>query len=137
MRKSVTQQSEYGCGVACFAFVCELSYEQAVVMLGREYSVKSGWRPSDLVAQLRVGGRVYKNSYVRKQPSSHYTDNSIVLIERSVYYPVGHYLVAYQGMFMDPWINLPTNTNITEARSGFRSKLPGRAMYVLAPRLDS
>lgn len=131
--KSVTQKLDYGCGVACFAFLCGVSFEEAVAFLGKEYSVKHGWRPSDLVAALNRRGFSYKSHYVRKKDNMKYPKGSIVLIERSRDYPVGHYLVLTSQGWMDPWINMAHNKNIYEAKSGFRKQLPGKAMYALLP----
>lgn len=134
MRKSIAQESDYGCGVACFAFVTNLTYKQAVQFLGREQSVKHGWRPSDLTSALNKYGLHYKNRYVRKSnDDTLYPDGTIILIERSEVYAVGHYLVRYGKRWMDPWINLPEDDNISQAKSGFRNSLPGRAMYALIP----
>ena len=136
MKQSITQELDYGCGVACFAFVCAMTFEQAVACLGKEYSVKHGWRPSDLVAALNRYGYVYKNNYVRKKPIDIFPDSTIVLLERSPDYPVGHYLVLHEGYWMDPWINLCEANSIKTARSGFRKELPGKAMYALTPILQ-
>lgn len=133
MKQSVTQALDYGCGVACFAFVTDMTFQQAVAFLGKEYSVKHGWRPSDLVVALNRFGLSYKNNYVRKMKTVVYPNGSIVLIERSAVYPVGHYLVFQDSQWMDPWINLPEDYDLKNAESGFRSRLPGNAMYALAP----
>ncbi len=69
MAKSITQKLDYGCGVACFAFVCNMNFDEAIKFLGREYSVKNGWRPSDLLKKLNGFGFNYKNYYVRKAKS--------------------------------------------------------------------
>jgi hypothetical protein len=136
MRKSITQELDYGCGVACFAFVCNMTFREAVSFLGREYSVRHGWKPSDLIIALQQYGLNYKNSYVRKKSDYQYPDNTIVLIERSTIerstiYPVGHYIVFFEGRWMDPWINMPENSKLESAESGFRIKIPGKAMYAL------
>lgn len=133
MRQSVTQKLDYGCGVACFAYICNLTFEQAVDFLGKEYSVQHGWRPSDLVSALSHYGFSYKNHYVRKKQDLVFPKGTIVLIERSADYPVGHYLVLDDDQWMDPWINMPKNNKLKDAESGFRSKLPGNAMYALMP----
>lgn len=134
MKQSITQEFVYGCGVAYFAFACNLSYQQAVLQLGREQSVKFGWRPSDLTQALNDYGLSYRNSYVRKKrQSAEYIDGTIVLIERSTTYLVGHYLILYYGCWMDPWINMPLDSNIVHAKSGFRELLPGKAMYAIVP----
>ncbi len=133
MKQSVTQELDYGCGVACFAFVTNMTFKQAVVFLGKEYSVINGWRPSDLVEALNRFGFSYKTNYVRKKEGLMYPSGTLVLIERSAQYPVGHYLVFEDGQWMDPWINLPDDATLKHAESGFRSKLPGKAMYALMP----
>ena len=133
MAKSITQKLDYGCGVACFAFVCNMNFDEAIKFLGREYSVKNGWRPSDLSKELNGFGFNYKNFYVRKKVHIEYPLNSIVLIEKSQQYPVGHYLVLTPKGWMDPWINLPKTNDIRKAKSGFRKNLPGKAMYALIP----
>jgi hypothetical protein len=133
MKQSITQKLDYGCGVACFAFVCNMTFEEATTYLGKEYSVKYGWRPSDLVKALNNYGHNYKNKYVRKKHINICTDGTIVLIERSPKYPVGHYLVLHGGIWMDPWINMPECNELAYAKSGFRERLPGKAMYALTP----
>ena len=131
--KSITQKLDYGCGVACFAFVCGMSFYEAVAFLGMKYSVKHGWRPSDLVTALDRFGIGYKNHYVHKKNNLKFPIGSIVLIERSNEYPVGHYLTLTSQGWMDPWINLSESKNIHKAKSGFRNELPGKPMYALVP----
>lgn len=133
MNISITQEHRYGCGVACFAFVNDISYKQAVLLLGREMSVKNGWRPADLVRELKNQRHVYRNTYVRNKDFVAKNDGTIVLIEPSGSYPVGHYLVYYRGRWMDPWINLPLDNNLARAKSGYRASLPGKSMYALVP----
>lgn len=133
MGKSITQKLDYGCGVACFAFVCDMSFKEAVTFLEEEYSVKHGWRPSDLVIALSRYGLNYRNHYVRRKDNVSYPVGSIVLIERSENYPFGHYLTLTHKGWMDPWINLPGTNNIHRAKSGFRTVLPGKPMYALIP----
>ena len=128
MKQSITEEQDYGCGVACFAFVCNMTFKQAVTFLDRQYSVRYGWRPSDLVAALNRYGFSYKNHYVRKKHNIIYPDDSIVLIERSVNYPVDHYLVFVGNKWMDPWINLPKSNNLALAQLGFRDELPSNVM---------
>lgn len=135
MKKSITQEFDYGCGVACFAFATNLTYKQSVKALGREQTVKFGWRPSDLTKALNNYSFSYKNNYVRKSSQTQeYPEATIVLIERSATYPVGHYLIRHNQYWMDPWINMPIDNNIYHAESGFRERLPGKAMYALIPQ---
>lgn len=34
MKKTITQEFDYGCGIACFAFVTGMTYKEAEVFLG-------------------------------------------------------------------------------------------------------
>ncbi len=131
MIRTVTQELDYGCGVACFAYACNMTFEQALTFLGRSYSMKHGWRPGDIVAEFKRYGLAYRNHYVRKHNEHSYPIGSIVLLERSPDYPVGHYLILSEDGWMDPWINLPVSNDLSLAESGYRSDLPGKAMYAL------
>jgi hypothetical protein len=49
-------------------------------------------------------------------------------------YPEGHYLVRKGNIWMDSWINFKNNKKVFQAKSGFRKKLPGRAIYLVRPK---
>lgn len=130
----ITQQYEYGCGIACFAFAAGLTYEAAAGWLGPEQSRSTRFWCKDLAAALNKYGKSYQVKYVKPAVRPRiYEDGVIVLISRSKTYPVGHYLIRHQGEWMDPWINLKQDKDITHARAGFRKRLPGRPMYALLP----
>ena len=137
MRQSITQEFDYGCGIACLAFALGITYKQAEARLGKAQSSSNRFWVKDLQGALNSNGLAYSRNYVttRIHPRI-YEEGAIVLIRRSSVYPAGHYLIRHQGTWMDPWINLPTNRDILQATSGFRTELPGHAMYVLLP-LDS
>ena len=134
MKQSITQELDYGCGVACFAYICDMSFQQALGFLGKSYSVSHGWRPSDLKKELDRYGLSYESRYVRERCDMDFPTQTIVLIERSPAYPVGHYLALSENGWMDPWINMGDSNQLLLAQSGFRSELPGKAMYALIPR---
>lgn len=134
MRKSITQKSEYGCGIACFAFATHQTYKQAAAWLGSEQATSNRFWCKDLTLALNRYGLQYVLKYAKPQILDKLEmEGTIVLLRRSTKYPVGHYLIRHKGKWMDPWINLPTNNVLPEARSGFRSKLPGEPMYLLYP----
>jgi len=136
MRQSVTQEFDYGCGIACFAFALGISYKQATVILGEAQSTSNRFWVKDLVKALNENGLQYERYYVKERIKSQLDkESTIVLIRRSKIYPAGHYLIRHQGAWMDPWINLPEDRNILNAKSGFRKQLPGEAMYALLPAL--
>lgn len=134
MRESITQELNYGCGIACYAFVLGISYKEAERRLGKEQAVSERFWVKDLTRALNETGLNYERKYVKPHVVPRiYEEGVVVLVGRSEEYPVGHYLVRRNTMWMDPWINLPNNRNIQEAKSGFRNTLPGIPKYAILP----
>lgn len=132
MRSSITQEFDYGCGIACFAFVLQISYQQAVEHLGVEQSNSTRFWIKDFQIALNNSGKAYQAKYIKPHLRKMiYHEGTIVLIRRSKHYPSGHYLIRHANLWMDPWINLPFDQNIAHAKSGFRKRLPGNPMYAL------
>jgi hypothetical protein len=134
MKESITQESDYGCGIACFAFATDLTFTKAAEYLGKTGVTREGVPLQHMLASLNS----YGLSYVRKYVKPHLLDRigeegTIVLTKRSKDYPVGHYLVRHEGIWMDPWINMLGSQTIEHARSGFRKELPGEPMYAVFP----
>lgn len=136
MRKSITQEFDYGCGIACYAFALNISYKKAVELLGPEQALSNRFWVKDLNKALNKAGLEYKSKHINdKLRKSIYENGTIVLIRRSKKYIAGHYLIRHEGLWMDPWINLPSDNNISNAESGFRKRLPGNPMYALFPEI--
>lgn len=134
MRESITQEFDYGCGIACFAFALDMTYQQAARQLGETQANSTRFRVKDFTVALNNSGKHYIAKYM-KPPMMRkiYEEGTIVLIRRSNQYPTGHYLIHHKGHWMDPWINLTTDNDINHAKSGFRKRLPGKPMYALLP----
>ena len=134
MRQSITQEFDYGCGIACYAFVHNSTYQEAEKQLGEEQAKSTRFLIKDFVAALNNSNKPYISKHV-KAPTKKliYAEGVIVLIRRSKRYPSGHYLIRHNDTWMDPRINLPYNKNIKHAQSGFRKRLPGAPMYALLP----
>jgi hypothetical protein len=138
MRSSITQEFDYGCGIACFAFVFQITYRQAAEQLEIEQANSPRFWIKDFKAALNSFGKVYEARYIKPRLRKKiYREGTIVLIRRSKHYPCGHYLVRHANCWMDPWINLPLDNNIGHARSGYRKRLPGSSMYALIPCLTT
>jgi hypothetical protein len=134
MKESITQEFDYGCGVACFAFILGISYKEATVILGKDQSTSNRFWVKDFIFALNDSGKPYYAKHIKPRiVKSIYNEGVIVLIRRSKRYPSGHYLVRYKDVWMDPWINLPTCKDIYFAKSGYRKRLPGKPMYALFP----
>jgi len=136
LRKSITQEFDYGCGIAYFAFALNISYQQSVKLLGPKQTVSNRFWVKDFTTALNRAGLKYKSQHINgKLRRSIYNAGTIVLIGRSKNYIAGHYLIRYNGQWMDPWINLPFDKDIAKAKSGFRKRLPGSPMYALFPEI--
>lgn len=136
MRESITQEFDYGCGIACFAFALEMTYQEAAKYLGMTQANSNRFWVKDFKTAVKSLGKDYVSKYMKpSMVRKIYKEGTIVLIRRSKQYPTGHYLIRHQGHWMDPWINLPLSSDIKYAKSGFRKRLPGKPMYALLPQV--
>lgn len=136
MRESITQEFDYGCGIACFAFSLGLTYQQAANHLGELQANSTRFWVKDFRNALNSSGKQYVSKHIKPSIVREiYREGTIILIRRSKRYPTGHYLIRHQGYWMDPWINLLLDNDIKHAKSGFRKRLPGKPMYILLPQL--
>lgn len=133
MKESITQEFDYGCGIACYAFALNLTYIDAVNRLGKQQATSNRFWVKDLREALNNAGLRYTSRHVKLGTKQVYAEGTIVLIRRSKRYPTGHYLIRHNNHWMDPWINLPLSNDIAKARSGFRKRLPGTVMYAIEP----
>ncbi len=132
--ESVTQQDNYGCGVACVAYISKRTYRATLKTLDAKAAKTRGFACKDLVIGLNTIGHSYTYSYLPgKLKRKIYADGVIVFIKRSEHYPAGHYLVRSQNKWMDPWLNFKKDRNIKKAESGYRARLPGKPVYALFP----
>ncbi len=134
MIKSITQKDNYGCGITCVAFVCKVSYGYAKKnYFNKPHNATTlGYLCKDIVKALSKAKRDYYYKYVKRE--IRFKENTIVFIKRSEKYPAGHYLVRTKNGWMDPWINFnKLKPDIKKAKSGFRKRLPGRAVYAIMP----
>ena len=134
MKKSITQETDYGCGVACFAFTTNLTFTQAAKYLGKTGTTSEGVPLQHLLLAMNNYGLNYVCKYVKPHLLDRIEEEgTIILTKRSTDYPVGHYLVRHEGMWMDPWINMLESRTVEHARSGLRKELPGKPMYAIFP----
>ncbi len=132
--RPISQEHNFGCGAACVAFVLKKNYSEVIHVLGKVKAKSKGFYCKDIIKVLAKFGLVYSYKYLKpKLKRKIYKSGIIVFIKRSRRYPTGHYLVRYEGLWMDPWINYQENRSIQGAESGFRKKLPGIPIYGLFP----
>lgn len=134
MKKSITQKHEFGCGLACVAFVINKDYQTIINQQVEIRAEKQGFFCTDLVRLLKRHNQNYIYRYIKdKYKKIIYKNNVIVYIKKSTKYPKGHFLVRYNNLWMDPWINFLKNKSISKAKSGFRKRLPGKPIYAIIP----
>ena len=131
MKKSITQEVPNGCGIACFGFVCNISYKEAEEFLGPEQAKSNRFIIKHFRNELNRFGLHYASRHIRPNQSIDPKEGTIVLLRRSTKFPVGHYLAFHNGKWMDPRINLQDDRMFNNPSSGFRDKLPGEVMYAL------
>lgn len=133
MKNSITQEQPYGCGIACFAFVTNISYREAEKFLGEEQAKSDRFILKHFRDELNRFGLKYISRHVKPTETIDPVEGMIVLLRRSKDFPVGHYLAFYAGKWMDPHINLKDDDKFSNPTSGFRDVLPGQIMYALIP----
>lgn len=133
MKKSITQEAPYGCGIACLAFVAGINYKQAAEFLGTEQAKSERFVVKHFREELNRYGLNYISKHVKPDQQVDPKEGMIVLLRRSKQFPTGHYLAYHEGKWMDPYINLADDWHFQRPESGFREVLPGQMMYVLMP----
>lgn len=131
--KSITQESPNGCGIACFAFVCGMTYKDAEEFLGTDQAKSNKFIVFHFRDELNRFGKSYTSNHIKPGQSFEPVEGTIALLRRSKQFPVGHYLAYSNGKWMDPRINLEDDRMFKQPESGFRETLPGEAMYILNP----
>ncbi len=130
MKSPVCQRDNFGCGIACLAFITNRPYGQIAAELGEKKAKTEGFFCRELVTYLKSLGYQAEYHYLnQKWRKRIYQEKTIVFLKRSKNFPFGHYLVRDQALWMDPWINFPKEKNLEKAKAGFRKRLPGKPIY--------
>src|SRR5262249_20075062 len=134
IRKAVRQEHTLGCGVACVAFRCGLTYRKALTLFDRrEHAWIRGYFCEELVAALGRAGLDY--DYVPFAPDEFpdhraflQAEGTIAFVEPSEAYPMGHYLIRHRGRWMNSWLNFPM---MLPVEAGFQARIPGKPSYIV------
>lgn len=131
MKPSIRQEDDFGCAVACIAFVLNIKYKDAIKLFKNgEKRTKEipNFYCREIVKILNDAGLNYQHKIIKpKIRNKIYKQNSIVFIKKSKKYHFGHYLVRFENNWMDSWINFPNES----IKAGFRKRLPGKAIYAI------
>lgn len=129
--KPVKQRDNFGCAVACVAFILRIEYGIARDLFvdgKRRSKEEANFYCKEIVGILANAGLSYQYRYLKKRlKRKMYNLNTIIYIKKSKRYPYGHYLCRYKDMWMDPWINFPSR----KITAGFRKRLPEKPIYVI------
>ncbi|MBS3170842.1 hypothetical protein J4223_03625 [Candidatus Woesearchaeota archaeon] len=126
--KVVAQEHTMGCGIACVASLCNLSYKNALDFFEKKYAWSRGYYCREIAFVLKKKDLDYSWKKINFKTKSLIRIGSIVFIARSSKWPFGHYLLKTEKGWMNPWINFPS---ITPVKAGFQKKLPGKAQWVI------
>ena len=130
--KLVKQEGLFGCGVACVASLLNCDYKSALNLFvdGNKKAHTTGFYCRDIIKALEGENLRYEHKYIKSKTRNYiYKQGAVVFVRRSGKYPEGHYLCRLEGLWMDPWINFPSE----EVKAGFRKKLPEKPIYVIYP----
>ncbi|HUP26209.1 MAG TPA: hypothetical protein VM124_01015 [Candidatus Limnocylindrales bacterium] len=129
----VTQKHYMSCGVACVSYLTGVAYDEIAKALSPIKLNFSGFLGVELIDILKKHGLNYAGKQLKgDEAEGEFKIGDIVFIEKSASYWAGHFLVKSDKGWMDPWINLNSAKPwVTDAKSGFREKLPGKPGYLI------
>ena len=128
----IKQEDPFGCGIACVASILKINYKTALSLFldGRRKATETGFYCREIIEALENNGLKYEYKYLKsKTRKNMYKPGAIVFLRRSKRYPDGHYLTRSDNIWLDSWINFPSE----EMKSGFRKRLPEKPIYVIYP----
>lgn len=137
--RMVSQQDEWGCGVACVASILAVSYAEARRLLVKHKKAKIDGGQEGLELHHLALALKDRNFHVVAdwdEPKT-FIPGTIVLVGRlRGAAEHEHYILSVEGdMFMDPWINYPNEDRQAAFRTGFPK---GKIFYVaLIPKPGS
>lgn len=127
----VVQEHPMGCAVACVAYRCGITYEQALTtFLAPEHAWTRGFYCEEVVSALAELQHRY--SFSRYHPEEHEKflniPGTIIFVDPCERYPSGHFLARGLNQWMNPWSTFP---KMTPVEFEFQSGLPGPIGYVI------
>jgi len=129
--KSVTQEDEMGCSVACVAVAVNDSYQNAKELFTHpENATTIGYGCQEIIHALRNSGLDYSFRKVEDKTRGLIKKIGAIVLISGPGYPYKHYLINTESGWMDSWTNLPK----LPAKSDFRKELPGEPEWVLYPK---
>ena len=110
VKKLVKQEDDFGCGLACIAYLTNKKYRQ-ITNLNPENlqrATTNGYRGkflADILNSLDPESK-WKTKYCGKTLNPKIPNNSIIYIAKNDKYKFGHYIVKTEFGFMNPFSNL-------------------------------
>jgi hypothetical protein len=131
----VSQEHLLGCGVACVASRCGITYKDALSLFSHpEHAWTRGYYCEEMVEALKSAGFFY--SFARFDPTD--AGNKIARLlkipgtiafqERCEEYPHGHFFVRTSSGWMNPWSNFPW---MDEIKSEIQPEIAGNISFVI------
>ncbi|MDB5260103.1 MAG: hypothetical protein JWN37_334 [Candidatus Nomurabacteria bacterium] len=130
MKKPVAQEHMAGCGIACAAFIEGVGYGDMLKRFkkGEENASFRGFYAYHIM-QILTDPKSYMHcKVVAKNKEEIHEDGTFVYIAKNKEFPIGHWLVRHNEVWMNPWINYPSIKNV---KAGFQNELPGKPVYAI------
>ena len=126
----VTQEDEWGCGVACVASLLGTSYRDAKELLRGEKgkSVNAGVPGLELHHIALALQRRRVQVVADWEELSNFPLGTIVCIGGKGAYAGDHYMLMTPNGWMDPWVNIGERPR----RAGYRDTYPDGAHFLVA-----
>ncbi|MGA2130466.1 MAG: cysteine peptidase family C39 domain-containing protein [Candidatus Pacearchaeota archaeon] len=127
--KPIMQEHTAGCGIACTASILNINYKKALKFFNKKYVSRRGYYCNEIVKALNKNGLNYQYVKVNNKTKKFLQKpGTIVFVERSKKYDIGHYVLKTNKGWMNPWVNYP---NLNPVNAGFEKKLPGKAQWII------
>ena len=117
----VSQEDEWGCGVACVASLLGITYQEAKNLVedikGRSVNAKPhGLELHHIALALQAEGVKVIADW---DSAVHHPDGSIVCIGGKSRYKYEHYILKTPNGWMDPWFDLKKNNMVAKYRDDY------------------
>ena len=130
----IGQRSSMGCGPACVAFALDVGYDDAMTLLQRTQARGNpddrSYSREDLRRALAQGGKSFRwvlfRARAEKERIAEASPGSIVFIHRGASDPHGHYIIACDQGWMDPWAD---RSAVADSNPEVRDVPPGQGMF--------
>jgi hypothetical protein len=138
MKVPIRQEDDFGCGLACIAYLKNMKYgditsSNKVALKKAQTSGYRGKFLADILNNLqRESESKWKTKYCGKTTNPIIPNNSIVYISKNDKYQFGHYIVKTEFGFMNPFSNLlEVAGDSRKSKAAFEKEMFGKPVLII------